>query len=282
MNVASHSQAQAAGSSRLAALRGHWPEYLIEGWALSCFMVSAGVVTTLLEAPGSPVRAALADGNLRRVLIGVCMGLTAIALIYSPWGRRSGAHMNPAVTLAFWRLGRVAGADAAGYVLAQFAGGTLGVLLVAALLGADFTAPPVLWVATLPGDAGAAVAFAAEFLISCLLMFTVVASSATPRLAPWTGVIAGGLVATFIAVEAPLSGMSMNPARSFASAAPDGLWNDFWIYVTAPVLGMLAGAPLGVALARRGGCAKLVHDDTVRCIHCGYKPPLQGDSHDRQ
>src|SRR5512134_2818537 len=114
----------------VAALRGHWPEYLIEGWALGMFMISAAVFATLFDYPGSPLHRAIADPDLRRVLTGIAMGLTAIALIYSPWGRRSGAHMNPAVTLSFLRLGRIRAGVAAAYVTAQFAGGALGVALI--------------------------------------------------------------------------------------------------------------------------------------------------------
>src|SRR5689334_13092656 len=120
-------------SETLHQVRRNWPEYLIEGWALGTFMISAGVVATLLDYPGSPVHRAIADPTLRRVLGGIAMGLTAIALIYSPWGQRSGAHMNPAVTLTFLRLGKIHRGDAFAFVLAQFIGGTLGVLLVAKL-----------------------------------------------------------------------------------------------------------------------------------------------------
>jgi len=91
----------------LDAIRGHWPEYLTEAAGLGLFMLSACVFTTLLEYPGSPAHQAIADPFLRRVLIGIAMGLTAVGLIYSPWGQRSGAHLNPSVTLAFWRLGKV-------------------------------------------------------------------------------------------------------------------------------------------------------------------------------
>src|SRR5689334_7383947 len=219
----------------------HWPEYLIEGWALGTFMVSAGVFATLFEAPGSPVHQAIGDPTVRRVLVGVAMGLTAMGLIYSRWGQRSGAHMNPAVTLTFLRLGKIHPRDALAFVFAQFVGGTLGVLLVARLLGAAFTQPPVRYAVTLPGTSGALVAFCAELIISALLMTTILLVSGTPRIARYTGAVAGCLVAIYISLEAPLSGMSMNPARSFASAAPGLIWQDFWIYVAAPVLGMLAG-----------------------------------------
>jgi aquaporin Z len=255
-------------------MRRHWPEYLIEGWGLGMFMISAGVVATLLEYPGSPLHHAIDDATLRRIVGGIAMGVTAMALIYSPWGQRSGAHMNPAVTLTFLRLGKIHRRDALAFMLAQFAGGTVGVLLVAQLVGAAFTSPPVRYVATLPGPSGAAIAFAAEVLISAVLIFAVLLVSNTPRIARYTGIVAGCLVATYLSLEAPFSGMSMNPARSFASAVPGFIWQDFWIYLTAPVLGMLAGAQLFLLVrgAQGAACAKLMHPTDQRCIHCGYEP----------
>jgi aquaporin Z len=195
------------------------------------------------------------------------MGVTAIALIYSPWGKRSGAHMNPAVTLTFWRLGRMKGADALFYAAAQFAGGMLGVLLVHRVFGERFAAPPVAFVATQPSH-GPALAFVAELVISCGLMATVLAFTSRARLAPFTGLAAGALVALYIALEAPFSGMSMNPARSFASAAPAGLWDALWIYFVAPPLGMLGAAALHARFGAQPACAKLQHARGVRCIHC--------------
>ena len=258
----------------MSSMRHNWPEYLIEGGALGLFMVSAGVFATLFEYPHSPVHTAIASADLRRALIGVAMGLTAIALIYSPWGQRSGAHMNPAVTLTFLRLGKIHRWDAVFFIVAQFAGGTIGVLLVAALLGSAFTHAPVSYAATIPGSGGPWVAFFAEALISLVLIFTVLVVSGTPRIARFTGVVAGCLVAAYITFEAPFSGMSMNPARSFASAAPALMWQGFWIYVIAPVLGMLAGAQLFLLVRGREqlACAKLIHPDNQRCIHCGHQP----------
>ena len=272
MPAAPPARAGAHGAS--VALRAHWPEYAIEAWALGAFMVSAALFATLFEYPGSPVHQAIADADLRRGLVGIAMGLTAIALIYSPWGQRSGAHMNPAVTLTFLRLGKVRGWDALFYIAAQFVGGALGVVAALGVLGSALALPPVSFAATQPGAAGPWVALAAEFAISTVMMLVVLTVSSHERLASCAGVGAGLLVATFITIEAPLSGMSMNPARSFASALPGGTWSAYWIYVLAPVAGMQFAALLHLALARRRvPCAKLMHGASQRCIHCGYEPP---------
>lgn len=257
-----------------AALRLHWPEYLIEAWALGTFMMAAGAATILVEHAGAIGRTVLAGQALHRMLIGVLMGVTAVALIHSPWGRRSGAHMNPAVTLAFLSLGRVATWDALFYAIAQCVGGLLGVLMLWLLLGDAFARPPVQFITTVPGPAGAGIAFAAEFSISFLLMLSILLVMSHARLARHTGLVAGVLVACFIALEAPLSGMSMNPARTLASALPSGMWTSIWIYCSAPVLGMWLAtrAYLAIGAARAAGCAKLRHSADLPCIHCGYVP----------
>ncbi len=254
------------------ALREHWPEYLMEAAGLGLFMVSAGVFGTLLEYPGSGVHRALPDPAVRRILMGAAMGLTAVAIIYSPWGKRSGAHINPAFTLTFWRLGKVRGPDATFYMAAQFAGAVAGVLLVQAALGAAFAEPPVRFVATLP-IGGVAAAWLAELVISALLMTAVLIFTNAARLNRYTGLLAGALVATYIAVESPISGMSINPARTFGSALPAQLWTGVWIYFTAPPLGMLVAAEAFGLLRGRAAvkCAKYHHDNEQRCIfRCGY------------
>jgi aquaporin Z len=260
----------------IGALRAHWPEYLIEGWALGMFMVSAGFAVVFLEYPDFPLRRAIADADLRRALIGIAMGLTAMALIYSPWGKRSGAHMNPAVTLAFLRLGDLRPWDAMYYILAQVLGGTAGVLLVLLFLGEFFSAPEVRYVVTVPASGGLIAAFAAEFAMSFFLFLAILLVSGSAKLNRFTGVVAGVLVASYIAVEAPLSGMSINPARTIASALPSGIWTGWWLYMTAPPVGMLAAAELHLLLKRRREIAhgKLVWCDRQPCIHCDYEPRI--------
>lgn len=255
------------------SLQRHWPEYLMEAAGLGIFMISAAVCTTILEYPGSPLHEAIPNPAIRRVLIGVAMGLTAIGIIYSPWGKQSGAHLNPAVTLTFFRLGKIEPADALFYVVAQCVGGLIGLMLASTVIGMAMTDPTVNYVVTVPGLSGASIAFVAELAISFGLMLVVLIVSNAKRLNAWTGVFAGLLVATYISIEAPLSGMSMNPARTFASALPAHLWTAFWIYLTAPIIGMLLAAECYVRLkgAHRVLCVKLHHHNDKRCIfRCGY------------
>ena len=117
------------------ALRAHWPEYAMEGALLGGFMIAAGMVGTLLEHPGSAFHASLPVPFLRRVVAGLLMGLTSMALVHTRWGKRSGAHMNPSLTLTFLRLGKVAPWDAAFYVSAQLVGGVAGVLAARIAVG---------------------------------------------------------------------------------------------------------------------------------------------------
>src|SRR5262249_20282426 len=156
--------------------------------------------------PGSPIVPALPNEFLRRALIGVAMGLTAITIVYSPFGRRSGAHCNPAVTLTFLRLGPVPIWDAVFYTVAQIVGSIVGVAVVSLVARRWLSHPAVNYVATVPGPRGIWAAVVAEFVIAFLLMTTVLNVSSTVRLAPFTGLFAGTLVATFITFESPLSG----------------------------------------------------------------------------
>ena len=126
-NRATEEPASTPPATALRELREHWPEYLCEAAELGLFMISAGLFTILLHHPDSPILSFIPSEFTRRMLTGIAMGSTAIALVFSPLGKRSGAHFNPAVTLTFWRLGKVKNWDAVFYIVAQFIGGIAGV-----------------------------------------------------------------------------------------------------------------------------------------------------------
>jgi len=268
----------------METLKKHLPEYLMEASELGLFMVSAGVFTILFEAPGSPVHQAIANADLRRFLIGVAMGTTAIALIYSPWGKQSGAHMNPAVTLTFYQAGKVKRQDAIFYIVFQCLGGLAGVSLVALLFGNLFTQPPVNYVVTVPGWLGWMGAVLGELVIAFIMMMMVLFTSNHKKLNRYTGIFAGCLVMLYVTFEAPLSGFGMNPARSFASALLAQNWTAFWLYVLVPPLGMLTASALYQYWFghRAVKCAKLHHANHKRCIfRCNYNADGKVDLSDR-
>lgn len=249
----------------------HWREYLMEAAELGLFMVSAGLFVILIEHPGFFVRQSVESPLLRRAMIGFAMGLTAILLILSPWGKRSGAHMNPAVTWSFYRLGKVKLWDAIFYTLFQFIGGVAGLFIVGLIFRESLAHSDVNYVATLPGAWGEVVAFFAEVIISFILFMTILAVSHHAKLAPYTAFFAGALLVVYITFEAPLSGMSINPARTFGSAFMAGNYSNLWIYFVAPMLGMLLAAELFISLrgARKLMCATLDPKSRYKCIfHC--------------
>ena len=253
----------------------------MEATELGLFMFSACAFTVLLYYPTSPVAQTIDDGLLRRLVMGIAMGSTAIAIVFSPLGKRSGAHFNPSVTWTFFRLGKIGAWDAAFYTLFQFAGGIAGVMLASFTLGNLVAHQSVNYAATLPGPYGPKIAFVAEILISFILMSVVLTVSDSKRWARWTGMFAGALVATYITIESPISGMSMNPARTFSSAVSGDVWTSLWIYFVAPPLGMLLAAEVyrQLSAGRTIACAKLHHHNNQRCIfRCNFETRLSKEN----
>jgi aquaporin Z len=251
----------------------HWPEYLMEAAGLGLFMIVAAACASAIEYPASPLRQLLPGPLVRRALMGVAMGATSIALVYSPMGARSGAHLNPATTLTFYRLGRVHGVDATAYIVAQFVGAATGIAVASLVLTPWIAAPAVHYVATEPGAWGSLPALAAEIAITFVLMTVVLHVSNHPRWSRYTGLCAGALVCLYITVEAPVSGMSLNPARSLGPALLTHEFDTLWIYGVGPLTGMLLAAETfvrgrGLQAVR---CAKLHHHTSARCIfHCRF------------
>src|SRR5262245_53006279 len=270
-------EADVANERRLSAansLRLHWPEYLMEAGESGLYLFSACAVATLLWHPASPVERYLPSDAVRRMLMGLAMGATIIAIVLSPWGKQSGAHFNPAVTFTFHRLGKVALWDTVYYCAAQFLGAVAGVAFASLVLRGTPADKAVHYAATMPGIYGDTIAFVAELAISFILMSAILFASNHAMLAPYTHHLAAMLLAAYIAFESPLSGMSTNPARTFGPALYASYWHALWIYFIAPPLGMLAAAE-GFLLAReRKGpyCAKLHHQNDKRCIFCRSGP----------
>jgi aquaporin Z len=256
------------------SLRSHWPEYLMEAGELALYMLFACTFATLMQHPASPVRHFIVSQLFRRALTGLAMGATVIAIVITPWGKQSGGHFNPAVTFTFYRLGKVGFWDALFYGTAHFFGAMSGVAIAIYLLRGAPKNSAIRYAVTAPGMDGETIAFVAELAISFSLMTAILFISNRGTLARYTAHFVGALYAIYITFETPLSGMSMNPARTFGSAFHAGYWHALWIYFIAPTLGMLAAAE--VFLQARGGigpwCAKLHHANNKRCIfHHGYR-----------
>jgi len=253
-------------ASAIDCLRFHWPEYLMEAAEVGLYLFFTCVFATLLLSPASPVRRFIGSTLELRALMGLAVGATVVAIVMSPWGKQSGGHFNPALTLAFYRLGKMRFPDALIYVMAQFSGAIGGVCIARYLLPVG--RPAIRYAVTAPGVHGSTVAFIGELTISFVLMSTILVSSNRESLTRYAPYLVGLLYAIFITLEAPLSGMSMNPARSFGPALHVSYWHAIWLYFTAPTLGMLIAAE--VFLRARGGvypfCAKLHHANHKRCI----------------
>ena len=240
----------------------------MEAGESALYMFFTCAFATLLQHPASPVRHFVASAFSRRALMGLAIGATVIGIVMTPWGKQSGGHFNPAMTFAFYRLGKVAFWDGLFYIAAQFSGAISGVAIAGYVLRGAPKNTAVRYAVTAPGVYGNAGAFAAELTISFILMITVLVVSNRGTLARYAPYFVGALYATFITFETPLSGMSMNPARTVGSAFHASYWHAIWIYFAAPTLGMLIAAEVFVRARRGVGpyCAKLHHANNKRCI----------------
>ena len=254
------------------ALRRHWRLYVYEGAELAWFMVAACVATVVLFGAGSVGMRMVPSAAVRRLVMGAAMGATAVMIIHSPMGRRSGAHFNPAITLTYLRLGKIGLWDAVGYVCGQFIGAMAGVGvaalgMMALMMGRSLAQPSVDYAVTVPGIGGTAGAFGAELFMASVLMGVVLWMTNRRRLAGYTGYVVGVLITGYVFFFAPVSGFSINPARTVGSAVFAGVWTAVWIYFVAPLLGMLLAAEIYV---RRFGiesvlCAKLHASPSMLC-----------------
>jgi aquaporin Z len=198
--------------------------------------VGIGLSVVILDfAPRSPVVRAIPDPALRRLITGFLFGATGAAIALSEVGKRSGAHINPAVTLAFWLQGKMDGGLAAAYVVAQTVGALLGAL---PLLAWDGLGRSAGFGATVPGAAyGTWQALAGEIVTTFCLVLGLFLFLGHGRLRRFTPALFPILYAVMVLLEAPVSGTSTNPARSLGPAVIADAWAAWWVYWAGPALG---------------------------------------------
>ena len=186
---------------------------------------------------GAIIANARYDDALGTVGIAFVFGLVIMAMVYAT-GHLSGAHINPAVTLAFTLTRHFAARDAAAYIAAQLGGAVLGALLLLAV----WPEQPAALGATVPSvAAGSALVY--EVVMTAVLMFVIIAVATDTRAVGAAAAIAiGGTVGLDALFGGPVTGASMNPARSLGPALAAGEWRDFWVYLAGPVIGAALGA----------------------------------------
>lgn len=197
-----------------------------------------GTFFLVLIGPGAMMVNAFSGGAVTHVGVALSFAFVVIALIHA-LGHLSGAHINPAVTLAFWSSRRFPASQVLPYIVAQCVGAVAASLTLRSILG-----PVGALGATLP-NVGTGAAFATEWLLSFILMFVIMAVATDDRVADGFAALAIGLTVGFCAmVGGPLTGASMNPARSLGPAVAGGPWTAHWIYWLAPGTGMVAAVLL--------------------------------------
>ena len=280
-------------------LKGHpadpaTPQPKASGWHLTdwgceflgtAFQLFFGFgAVAVFESPQSPVVSAL-PGWVRLVLIGIAFGVLAAIVATSPIGRRSGAHLNPAVTLGFYLRGHTPARDLVGYVAAQLAGA-----LVAAV---GFVSAWHAWAPSIHGARTAPAgglpvwgAIAIEAALTFGLLSVVFAMVSSARTARWTPAVVTGALAGLIWAGAAHTGASMNPARTLGPDIATGTYPVLWAYFLGPLSGaaLAAGAFTMFARERATLTAKLFHDSEYPSVHATALParPHRGTNQQRQ
>ncbi len=264
------------------------PQPAVAGWHVvdwACELVGTlllvlGGTTAVVGgfAHGSPLADDVGSVHLRLLVVGIFFAGSGALVTVSPLGRRSGAHLNPAVTLAFFLKRHVSWHDLVGYVAGQLAGATAGAALAALAWGHHDTRPPVHYAITVPGaHVTLAEALVIEAVMTATLVLLIFGMVSSPRTARWTPLAVWILVALLVCGFATITGTSLNPARTLGPDWVAGYTHDAWVYVVAPLAGA-AGAVAGwdAFSSRHVLTAKLFHDSryvSVLRTHLPAMPP---------
>lgn len=222
-------------------IKNNYSFYLMEALALAGFVLIAAFTTIFLEHPDSPLAQTQLAVHplLRGIILGAVMGIYITAMA-TAIGKLSGANANPIITWAFFRIKKISFANLCAYMAAQFLGAIAAILLLHLTFNKIFEHPLINYSLTKPKPGHSlGTSFIAEFIISFIFVITTLFVLSSKKLEKYNAAIAGLLIALFLIIELPYSGMSMNPARSFASALVAWKWEEIWIYFVAPIIAML-------------------------------------------
>jgi aquaporin Z len=228
-------------------------------------LVAVGLsIVIALWGKGAPLAWLPISPAERRLLNGFLVGVVGAAIAYSPIGRISGAHINPAMTLAFWLEGMLCWQDAGCYLAAQLLGGALGAALLLVFWGGIGASDH--WAATIPeGTVPIAFVVGGEAFCTFLLVALVFFFASRHSTQPYTPLVGPPLFAILSWLEAPVSGASANPVRSFAPELAGWAWSGWWVYWLGPAL----GASLAVTLLRFGPVGRH-RPPQARMCHFGH------------
>jgi aquaporin Z len=263
-------------SPRPAHAGFHWRTWGAEAAGTALMVLAILLAASLALGKGSPVAEALPGPGARFLVLGALVAPCVALIAVSPLGRLSGAHINPAVTLGFWALGRVGRHDLAGYIGAQLLGGLAGAL-AARLVLPESLADSIGGAVTHPTVSTAA-AVALEAGMTALLLGVVFGFVSSERLARRTPLVLLPLLTGIIWLGSPWTGASLNPARSEGPALAFGDLTDLWLYLAAPSAAGLALGFLWRGLSRRPLTGKLFHDPRYPCSLASDMPAAPADA----
>jgi aquaporin Z len=239
-----------------------WRLFLSELVGTAVLLLGGLSLVIFMFGTGSPMERLVPSVVLRQILTGFLFGCVGATIAVSSVGKESGAHINPAVTLGFWLMQKLDARTALGYVVAQLIGASVGCL---PLLAWGSMGRSVAFGATIPGE---------NYTIETALMGEAVTTFALVaglclfigfrHLRPFTPAMIPFLYAIMVPLEAPISGTSTNPARTFGPALLSGQWQGWWIYWLGPLIGTLVAILVCSSLARRIEVAKLYHFESDR------------------
>jgi aquaporin Z len=237
-----------------------WQVFVAELVGTALLVLVGLSLVILMFGEGSPINRVLPNEDWRRLITGFLFGTVGALIALSPVGMRSGAHINPVVTLAFRLMGKLNLRAALGYVVAQLSGAVLGSL---PLLAWGSMGRSVAFGATLPGKG-----FAIQIVLlgEAITTFAMVAGLCVflgfRQIRPFTPAMFPFLYAVMVYAEASISGTSTNPARSLGPAIVSGQWEGWWIYWVGPLIGSAAACLVCSLLAKRITVAKLYYFDS--------------------